>query len=129
MLATMLRDPDLDNARLALTTLISAIHNKPSLLLPDLHQLLPPVMKASYLNPALIREVQMGPFKHKVDDGLELRKVCRSHPDYFPPFAFFLSTVIESALTTHTAINLDGLRHPLRAHGNGFCAPQRTRLL
>ena len=75
MLTTMLSDSDRENARLALTTLISAAHNKPYLILPYLGQLLPPVMKESVIKPELIHEVQMGPFKHKVDDGLELRKV------------------------------------------------------
>jgi len=28
------------------------------------------------LQKELIREVEMGPFKHTVDDGLDLRKVC-----------------------------------------------------
>lgn len=74
MLTTMLNDSDLENARLALTTLNSAVNNKPHLILPYLGQLLPPVMRESVIKPELIREVQMGPFKHKVDDGLELRK-------------------------------------------------------
>ncbi|KAI9793096.1 MAG: hypothetical protein M1816_000994 [Peltula sp. TS41687] len=74
MLTTMLHDSDLENARLALTTLIAATHNKPYLILPHLGKLLPPVMRATVIKPHLIREVQMGPFKHKVDDGLESRK-------------------------------------------------------
>ncbi|KAI1951384.1 hypothetical protein LOZ12_002517 [Ophidiomyces ophidiicola] len=74
ILAEMLADEDLGNHRLALTTVNSAIHNKPDLVLPHLNQLLPVVIKDTYLRPELVREVQMGPFKHKVDDGLELRK-------------------------------------------------------
>ena len=78
MLSTMLQDTNLDNRRLALSTLNSATRNKPDFVLPDLPQLIPLVMDDSKIKPALIREVQMGPFKHKVDDGLEVRKVSPS---------------------------------------------------
>jgi cullin-associated NEDD8-dissociated protein 1 len=78
MLSVMLRDPELENRRLALTTLNSASHNKPDLIIPNLGFLLPFVMQESVVNPALIREVMMGPFKHKIDDGLEVRKVVPS---------------------------------------------------
>ncbi|CZR56953.1 related to TBP (TATA-binding protein)-interacting protein TIP120 [Phialocephala subalpina] len=74
MLLTMLKDPELENRRLALTTLNSASHNKPDLIIPNLGVLLPLVMNESVINPKLIREVTMGPFKHKIDDGLEVRK-------------------------------------------------------
>ncbi|MCJ1281502.1 hypothetical protein MMC26_000822 [Xylographa opegraphella] len=74
MLSTMLNDAELENRRLALITLNAATQNKANLVLPHLSQLLPLVMKESELNPTLVREVQMGPFKHKVDDGLEIRK-------------------------------------------------------
>ncbi|KKY13597.1 putative cullin binding protein [Diplodia seriata] len=74
MLAAMLQETDLDNQRLALTTMSSAVHNKPELVLPHLTELLPLVMSQTQVKPELIREVQMGPFKHKVDDGLEVRK-------------------------------------------------------
>jgi cullin-associated NEDD8-dissociated protein 1 len=77
MLIVMLRDDELENRRLALTTLNSAAHNKPDLIIPNLGQLLPLVMKESIVKLELIREVMMGPFKHKVDDGLEVRKVRR----------------------------------------------------
>lgn len=75
LLSSMLSDRDLGNHRLALTALNSAIHNKMDLLLAHLDQLLPAVFGDAHLKPELIREVQMGPFKHKVDDGLDLRKV------------------------------------------------------
>jgi cullin-associated NEDD8-dissociated protein 1 len=75
MLGLMLRDTELENRRLALTTLNSASHNKPDLIIPNLGLLLPLVMQESIIKPELIREVTMGPFKHKIDDGLEVRKV------------------------------------------------------
>ncbi|KAK3109619.1 hypothetical protein LTR53_016940, partial [Teratosphaeriaceae sp. CCFEE 6253] len=74
MLGTMLGDTDLDNQRLSLTTFNSALHNKPDLVLPHLQDVLPYAMQATIVRPELVREVQMGPFKHKVDDGLEMRK-------------------------------------------------------
>lgn len=75
MLTTMLNDPNLENRRLALSTLNAATQHKGDIVLPHLAQLIPLVMKESKINTDLIREVQMGPFKHKIDDGLELRKV------------------------------------------------------
>ena len=74
MLETMLADTDLENQRLSLSTFNSALHNKPELLLPHLSSLLPYAMQSTIPRPELIREVTMGPFKHKVDDGLEIRK-------------------------------------------------------
>lgn len=75
MLLTVLQDSDMEIRRLAMTTLNSAAHNKPDLILPHLGELVPYVMAESVIKPELIREVQMGPFKHQVDDGLEVRKV------------------------------------------------------
>jgi cullin-associated NEDD8-dissociated protein 1 len=74
MLVQMLNETDLENRRLALTTFNSAMHNKPDIIIPALDQLLPLTMKETEIKHELIREVQMGPFKHKVDDGLEIRK-------------------------------------------------------
>ena len=75
MLATMLADAEPENRRLALATLNAAARHRRALLLPHLSSLLPPVLQAAEIDPSLVREVQMGPFKHKVDDGLETRKV------------------------------------------------------
>ncbi|KAF2973199.1 hypothetical protein GQX73_g329 [Xylaria multiplex] len=74
MILTVLRDNNLEIRRLGMTTLNSAIHNKPELILPHLGELIPFVMAESTIKRELIREVQMGPFKHTVDDGLEARK-------------------------------------------------------
>jgi cullin-associated NEDD8-dissociated protein 1 len=85
MLLTMLQDSDMEIRRLAMTTLNSAAHNKPDLILPHLGELMPYVMAESVVKPELIREVMMGPFKHLVDDGLEVRKVsCSSRSKLAP---------------------------------------------
>ncbi|KAF9893290.1 hypothetical protein FE257_011720 [Aspergillus nanangensis] len=65
LLVNMLSDRDLGNHRLALTTLNSAIHNKMDIILPHLSELLPAVFGDTQIKPELIREVQMGPFKHR----------------------------------------------------------------
>lgn len=70
----LMEDENLSIRQVALSTLMSAIRNKPLLLLPHLSRLLPLLYRETYKNPALVRTVQMGPFKHEVDDGLELRK-------------------------------------------------------
>ena len=75
VLLTVLQDADMEIRRLGMTMLNSAAYNKPDLILPHLGQLVPYVMKESVIKPELIREVQMGPFKHQVDDGLGVRKV------------------------------------------------------
>lgn len=81
MLRTMLNDQDMEIRRHAMSTLNSAAHNKPELIHNQLGQLIPFVMQESVIKPELIREVQMGPFKHLVDDGLEVRKVCLLDPN------------------------------------------------
>ncbi|KAK3680062.1 hypothetical protein LTR78_000439 [Recurvomyces mirabilis] len=73
MLATMLADNNLDNQRMSLTTFNSALHNKPDLVLPHLQDLLPYAMRATVIRPELVREVKMGPFTLKVDDGKDMR--------------------------------------------------------
>lgn len=72
----LMEDPNMGIRQVALGALTSAIHNKPHLLLPHLSRLLPLLYKETVINESLIRTVQMGPFKHKVDDGLDLRKAA-----------------------------------------------------
>ncbi|KAK0720538.1 armadillo-type protein [Lasiosphaeris hirsuta] len=76
MLKTMLEDPEMEIRRHAMSTLNSASHNKPELILGHLNQLIPFVMKETVVKQELVREVQMGPFKHIIDDGLEVRKAA-----------------------------------------------------
>ncbi|KOB74043.1 putative Cullin-associated NEDD8-dissociated protein 1 [Operophtera brumata] len=71
-----LRDPELGVRRVALVAFNSAAHNKPSLIRELLPQVLPTVYAETKVKKELIREVEMGPFKHSVDDGLDLRKAA-----------------------------------------------------
>lgn len=75
MLLVMLQDSDTEIRRLAMSTLNSAARNKADLILPHLNELVPLVLSESVMKPELVKEVMLGPFRHTVDDGLEVRKV------------------------------------------------------
>jgi hypothetical protein len=62
--------------RLALFSFNSAARTKPHLVRDHLVALLPNLYKETFVNPSLIRTVQMGPWTYKVDDGLETRKIA-----------------------------------------------------
>uniref|UniRef100_A0A8C4NH41 Cullin-associated and neddylation-dissociated 1 n=1 Tax=Eptatretus burgeri TaxID=7764 RepID=A0A8C4NH41_EPTBU len=71
-----LEDPDLNVRRVSLVTFNSAAHNKPSLIRDLLNLVLPHLYNETKVRKELIREVEMGPFKHTVDDGLDIRKAA-----------------------------------------------------
>ncbi|KAF9435404.1 Cullin-associated NEDD8-dissociated protein 1 [Entomortierella beljakovae] len=71
---SLMKDSDLNVRRLSLSTLDSAAHNKPYLIRDVLGQLLPLLYQETNVVEELIHIVEMGPFKHRVDDGLEIRK-------------------------------------------------------
>ncbi|XP_021104475.1 cullin-associated NEDD8-dissociated protein 2 isoform X2 [Heterocephalus glaber] len=71
-----LRDPDLSVRRATLAFFNSAVHNKPSLVRDLLDTILPLLYQETKVRRDLIREVEMGPFKHTVDDGLDMRKAA-----------------------------------------------------
>ncbi|XP_044156534.1 cullin-associated NEDD8-dissociated protein 1-like isoform X1 [Bufo gargarizans] len=71
-----LQDPDPNVRRVTLVMFNSAAHNKPSLVRKLLSRVLPPVYEETKVRKELIREVEMGPFKHTVDDGLDVRKAA-----------------------------------------------------
>ncbi|KAG2100498.1 armadillo-type protein [Suillus cothurnatus] len=62
--------------RLALSALNSAARTKPHLIRDYLPTLLQSIYAEMKVNPDLIRTVQMGPWTHKVDDGLDARKTA-----------------------------------------------------
>ncbi|KAL3888576.1 hypothetical protein ACJMK2_001063 [Sinanodonta woodiana] len=71
-----LQDPDINVRRVALVTFNSAGHNKPSLIRDLLETVLPHLYNETKVRKELIREVEMGPFRHTLDDGLDIRKAA-----------------------------------------------------
>ncbi|XP_053325783.1 cullin-associated NEDD8-dissociated protein 1-like [Spea bombifrons] len=71
-----LKDPEPNVRRVTLVMFNSAAHNKPSLVRNLLGKVLPPLYNETRIRRELIREVEMGPFKHTVDDGLDVRKAA-----------------------------------------------------
>lgn len=72
----LIHDSDLGVRRLALSSLNSAAHNKPHLVREHLSTLLPELYGQTEIDESLVRIVEMGPFKHRVDDGLDIRKTA-----------------------------------------------------
>ncbi|XKL68842.1 hypothetical protein PGB90_006611 [Kerria lacca] len=71
-----LEDPDMNVRRVALVAFNSAAHNKPSLVRDLLDSVLPKLYAETNVKKELIRKVEMGPFTHEVDDGLDIRKAA-----------------------------------------------------
>ncbi|KAL0384662.1 UNVERIFIED_CONTAM: Cullin-associated NEDD8-dissociated protein 1, partial [Sesamum radiatum] len=69
----LIKDNDRHVRRAAVLALSTAAHNKPNLIKGLLPELLPLLYDQTK---ELIRTVDLGPFKHTVDDGLELRKAA-----------------------------------------------------
>jgi hypothetical protein len=61
--------------RAAVQVLSTAAHTKPGLVVEHLPGALPLLHAQTAVDAALIRTVDLGPFKHQIDDGLDLRKV------------------------------------------------------
>ena len=94
-----------DTRRAALLTLNYAAHNKPTLIRPVLVEYLEPLYEETKVKEELIKIVNLGPFKHKVDEGLENRKVA------FECMYTLLDTCIDkvdiSTFTKHLVAGLD----------------------
>ncbi|KAL2460609.1 Cullin-associated NEDD8-dissociated protein 1 [Abeliophyllum distichum] len=72
----LIKDHDRHVRRAAVLALNTAAHNKPNLIKGLLPELLPLLYDQTVIKKELIRTVDLGPFKHTVDDGLELRKAA-----------------------------------------------------
>eukprot|EP00008_Paramoeba_atlantica_P012357 CAMPEP_0201479450 /NCGR_PEP_ID=MMETSP0151_2-20130828/4148_1 /ASSEMBLY_ACC=CAM_ASM_000257 /TAXON_ID=200890 /ORGANISM="Paramoeba atlantica, Strain 621/1 / CCAP 1560/9" /LENGTH=837 /DNA_ID=CAMNT_0047860947 /DNA_START=149 /DNA_END=2662 /DNA_ORIENTATION=- len=71
-----MRDTDLSVRRAALMVLMHAAHVKPALIISLLPQVLSVLYTETKLDPNLMRQVEFGPFRHSVDDGLPVRKAA-----------------------------------------------------
>ncbi|KAL4425586.1 hypothetical protein ABPG75_009602 [Micractinium tetrahymenae] len=69
-------DDDRHVRRAAVQVLSTGAHNKPGLVVEHLPAALPLLYQQTVVNKELIRTVDLGPFKHQIDDGLELRKAA-----------------------------------------------------
>ncbi|CAA2963726.1 cullin-associated NEDD8-dissociated 1 [Olea europaea subsp. europaea] len=72
----LIKDHDQHVRRAAVLALSTAAHNKPNLIKSLLPEVLPLLYDQTVIKKELIRTVDLGPFKHTVDDGLELRKAA-----------------------------------------------------
>ncbi|XP_022929375.1 cullin-associated NEDD8-dissociated protein 1 [Cucurbita pepo subsp. pepo] len=72
----LIKDHDRHVRRAAVLALSTFAHNKPNLVKGLLSELLPLLYDQTIVKQELIRTVDLGPFKHVVDDGLELRKAA-----------------------------------------------------
>src|SRR5690606_8165339 len=75
-LINMVRDPDLTVKKNALEGLNAIVHNQPLILRNEIEKLQEVVLFETTIKPELITEVDLGPFKHKNDEGIPIRKAA-----------------------------------------------------
>ncbi|EED91192.1 hypothetical protein THAPSDRAFT_262874, partial [Thalassiosira pseudonana CCMP1335] len=122
----LLQEDDLAVKNVALLMVYSAVHHTPQLvagLMKD--QILPNIYELAQLN--LERKVDLGPFKHTVDDALPLRKASLSVfatclekcpasldiPAFMPVLAKAMGDVEDVQLQTHQIVITMCSRHPM----------------
>ena len=72
----LLADADIGVRRQAFLTLNAVLHAAFDLVADRLGAVLPMVFAETVVHPELIREVDLGPFKRRIDDGFPLRKAA-----------------------------------------------------
>jgi len=72
----LLSDNTIIVRKASLLSLNFCAHHKPALITSLLPKYLPALYGETKIKKELIREVDLGPFKHKVDDGIELRQAA-----------------------------------------------------
>lgn len=76
VLLDAVRSPDIQVKRHALESLNSIVHNQPQTVRSELERLHKSTIAETVIRPDLITEVDLGPFKHKVDEGIPIRKAA-----------------------------------------------------
>lgn len=77
-LIKLVEDKDLNVKRNALEALNAIVHNQPSVIRGELERLEKVAISETIIKQELITEVDLGPFKHKVDEGIPIRKAAYS---------------------------------------------------
>jgi len=72
----LLSDKEIVVRKSALLSMNYCSHHKPAVIRDLLPKYLPSLFGETVIKKELIREVDLGPFKHKVDDGIELRQAA-----------------------------------------------------
>lgn len=72
----MVRDADINVRRFALESLTAITHTVPQAVKEYLQLIQEAANAMTKIDPTLIKEVDLGPFKHKVDDGIVIRKAA-----------------------------------------------------
>eukprot|EP00045_Choanoeca_perplexa_P014712 m.175090 g.175090 ORF g.175090 m.175090 type:complete len:1246 (+) comp16767_c0_seq1:136-3873(+) len=69
-------DPENEVRRAAVLTFNTALQAKPHLVMEALDEIVQLIYQETDVRQDLVREVAMGPFKHRIDDGLDTRKAA-----------------------------------------------------
>jgi cullin-associated NEDD8-dissociated protein 1 len=134
----LLKEDDLAVKNVALLMVYSAVHHAPQLVVGIMkEQVLPQLYELAQLN--MERKIDLGPFKHTVDDALPLRKAalsvfstcldkCPSSldiPAFMPVLAKALADVEDIQLQSHQIVHTMCARHPipLIAAADSFVGP------
>jgi cullin-associated NEDD8-dissociated protein 1 len=76
LLVKKIGDADITVRRCALESLTAITHAHPNAIRKDAESLQVAAIQMTRIDPSLIKEVDLGPFKHKVDDGIPIRKAA-----------------------------------------------------
>jgi cullin-associated NEDD8-dissociated protein 1 len=75
-LLKLVGDHDLNVKRNSLESINAIVHNQPQVVRGDVQLLHKMAISETVIKPELITEVDLGPFKHKVDEGIPIRKAA-----------------------------------------------------
>jgi len=70
----LLNDKEVRVRHAVVASLLSSAHHKPAVIRDSLTEYLPVIYDQTRIRPELIKEIECGPIKHKIDEGLETRQ-------------------------------------------------------